>query len=411
MTKENKDQVVEASANKGASLIINKLKNETAEEQANNSIYKCLPWYPNELAWQVNLSRQDVRKNVHFEEFKQFLINQTDNGNLNRQEAVSMIPPLVLDVQSHHKILDMCAAPGSKTAQLIEFLHQDKTNPTPEGFVVANDLDNKRCYMLMHQLKRLESPNFMIINHDSSSLPNFRVDTGENASKNVMYDRILADVPCSGDGTFRKNIDVWKKWNFAHACNLHGIQSRIARRAVELLQPGGLMVYSTCSLNPVENEAVVASLLLKFKDQLELVDARDKLPGLKTVNGLLKWNLMDKTGEFYETVEQVKKEHVNLMRPSMFPPEESVAKELHLERCIRVLPNHQDTGGFFIALIRKKPNGQKEEKAEPPESDSRVMKAPPAKRLKHVFEENPFKFLDSTDQLIGDWTSIKEFLE
>ena len=91
---------------------------------------------------------------------------------------------------------------GSKTAQLIEFLHADKSNPTPEGFVIANDLDNKRCYMLMHQLKRLESPNFMIVNHDASCIPNMRGNDG----KNIMYDRILADVPCSGDGTFRKNI-------------------------------------------------------------------------------------------------------------------------------------------------------------------------------------------------------------
>jgi tRNA (cytosine34-C5)-methyltransferase len=176
----------------------------------------------------------------------------------------------------------MCASPGSKTAQLIEFLHNDTTEPVPEGFVIANDLDNKRCYMLMHQLKRLESPNFMIINQDASSLPNFRCD---DPNQTIAYDRILADVPCSGDGTFRKNIDVWTKWNFAHACNLHGIQSRIAKRAAELLQYEGLMVYSTCSLNPLENEAVVYNLLLKFKDQLELVDVRHKLTGMKTSKG------------------------------------------------------------------------------------------------------------------------------
>ena len=142
----------------------------------------------------MNLSRNDVRKNEKFKQFKQFLIDQTESGNISRQEAVSMIPPLVLDAKPHHKILDMCAAPGSKTgwciiikfikyyylyfiilkAQLIEFLHSDPNNPTPEGFVVANDIDNKRCYMLVHQLKRLESPNFMIINHDSSVLPNIR---------------------------------------------------------------------------------------------------------------------------------------------------------------------------------------------------------------------------------------------
>jgi tRNA (cytosine34-C5)-methyltransferase len=341
----------------------------------------------------------------------------------------------------------MCASPGSKTAQLIEFLHSDTSDPIPEGVVIANDLDNKRCYMLMHQLKRLESPNFMIINQDASSLPNFRVDLGENSlGKSVMYDRILADVPCSGDGTFRKNIDVWQKWNFAHACNLHGIQMRIARRAAELLQHGGLMVYSTCSLNPVENEAVVYNLLLKFKDQLELVDARDKLVGLKSVKGLLKWNLMGKNGDLFDNVEQVAStEYKYLIKDYMFPPPESVARELGLDKCIRVLPHHQNTGGFFIALIRKLPlvkqvdldanyltssqvleekspsvgddasttvvsaeDDKKQQQQQPPEADlTRVMKAPPAKRLKHVFEENPFQFMQTNEQLMKDWPRIK----
>ena len=213
VTKQDGGELVASCSLERNSLLHNKEADPVATK-----IYDCLEWYPNELAWKVLLSRTDVRKNVHFEQFKLFLLHQTENGNLNRQEAVSMIPPLLLDIKPHHKILDMCASPGSKTAQLIEFLHADKSNPTPEGFVIANDLDNKRCYMLMHQLKRLESPNFMIINHDASTLPNMR----GTDNKNITYDRILADVPCSGDGTFRKNIDVWQKWNFAHSCNLHG---------------------------------------------------------------------------------------------------------------------------------------------------------------------------------------------
>ncbi len=144
------------------------------------------------------MSRSDVRKNEKFQKFKQFLIDQTESGNISRQEAVSMIPPLVLDCKPHHRILDMCAAPGSKTAQLIELLHADGTTE-PEGFVVANDIDNKRCYMLVHQLKRLESPNFMIINHDSSVLPNIRFESSSDGQiKSIFYDRILCDVPCSG---------------------------------------------------------------------------------------------------------------------------------------------------------------------------------------------------------------------
>lgn len=73
------------------------------------------------------------------------------------------------------QVLDMCAAPGSKTAQLIEFLHgsnDDLLAAIPEGIVVANDSDNKRCYMLTHQAKRLQSPAIIITNHDAAFMPN-----------------------------------------------------------------------------------------------------------------------------------------------------------------------------------------------------------------------------------------------
>lgn len=103
---KNNEKLIEASANKHASLLT---QSSTSDEE----IYKCLSWYPNELAWQVELSRQDVKKNVHFDEFKQFLIQQTESGHINRQEAVSMIPPLLLDANPNHKILDMCASPGN----------------------------------------------------------------------------------------------------------------------------------------------------------------------------------------------------------------------------------------------------------------------------------------------------------
>ena len=69
----------------------------------------------------------------------------------------------------------MCAAPGSKTAQLIEALHSGPENVIPTGYVVANDLDNNRCYMLVHQAKRMNSPCFVVTNHDSSFLPNLIV--------------------------------------------------------------------------------------------------------------------------------------------------------------------------------------------------------------------------------------------
>lgn len=181
-----------------------------------------LPWYPNEFAWQLELTRKDIRRSEAFYKLHNFLIAETSSGSISRQEAVSMIPPIVLDVQPHHKVLDMCAAPGSKTAQLIEALHADGETAIPSGFVVANDVDNNRCYMLVHQAKRLNSPCFIVTNHDSSFLPILRMTNADGLQEEVKFDRVLCDVPCSGDGTLRKNPDIWNKWNNAQGVNLHG---------------------------------------------------------------------------------------------------------------------------------------------------------------------------------------------
>lgn len=187
---------------------------------------KCLNFYPGELAWQLDLTRKDIRRNEKVFRLHNFLQAETVSGNISRQEAVSMLPPLVLDVKPHHKCIDLCASPGSKTAQIIEAIHADESIKLPSGFVVANDIDNKRCYMLVHQAKRLNSPNIIITNADASRFPNLVDKEG----RIMKFDRILADVPCSGDGTLRKNIEIWKKWNQANAIGLHGVQFRIARR-------------------------------------------------------------------------------------------------------------------------------------------------------------------------------------
>ena len=82
-----------------------------------------LPWFPSGLAWQMTTPKQIIRKFPPFAAFQKFLVSETSVGNISRQEAVSMIPPLVLDVQPGHTVLDLCAAPGSKSAQLVEALH------------------------------------------------------------------------------------------------------------------------------------------------------------------------------------------------------------------------------------------------------------------------------------------------
>ncbi|XP_023607793.1 tRNA (cytosine(34)-C(5))-methyltransferase isoform X3 [Myotis lucifugus] len=289
-----------------------------------------LSWYPEELAWHTNLSRKILRKSPQLEKFHQFLVSETES------------------------ILDMCAAPGSKTTQLIEMLHADMNVPFPEGFVIANDVDNKRCYLLVHQAKRLSSPCIMVVNHDASSIPRLMIDV--NGKKEVLfYDRILCDVPCSGDGTMRKNIDVWKKWTTLNSLQLHGLQLRIATRGAEQLVEGGRMVYSTCSLNPIEDEAVIASLLEKSEGALELADVSSELPGLKWMPGLTQWKVMTKDGQWFAEWDEVPHSRHTQIRPTMFPPKDpEKLQAMHLERCLRILPHHQNTGGFFVAVLVKK---------------------------------------------------------
>ncbi|XP_007114447.2 RNA cytosine C(5)-methyltransferase NSUN2-like [Physeter macrocephalus] len=313
-----------------------------------------LSWYPEELAWHTNLSRKILRKSPQLEKFHQFLVSKTESGYISRQEAVSMIPPLLLNAQPHHKILDMCAAPGSKTTELIKMLHADMSVPFPEGFVIANDVDNKRCYLLVHQAKWLSSPCIMVVNHDASCIPRLQMDV--NGKKEILfYDRILCDVPCSGDDTMRKNIDVWKKWSTLNSLKLYGLQVRIATRGAEQLVEGGRMVYSTCSLNPIEDEAVIASLLEKSEGALELADMTSELPGLKWMPGLTQWKVMTKDGQWFAAWDDVLHSRHTQIWPIMFPPKDpEKSQAMHLERCLRILPHHQNTGGFFVVVLVKK---------------------------------------------------------
>jgi len=344
------------------------------------------------------------------------LISETESGNISRQETVSMIPPIVLDVKPHHKVLDMRAAPGSKTAQLIEAIHAVE-DVVPKGLVVANDSDNSRCYMLVHQAKRLQSPCVVITNHDASIMPNLKVSNGSD----LRFDRILCDVPCSGDGTMRKNADIWPKWSAGTSTNLHGIQFRILKRGMELLEVGGRLVYSTCSLNPVEDEAVVQRLILEAgKDNVTIEDPTHLVPGLKFSPGLTKWNVGSKDGDIYSTWSGVGEKHQSQIRPYMFPSEE--IEQLNINRCLRVLPHQQDTGGFFVAVLVKNSPCQWEskqkfdsngEKNEDTKGNDGKPEPPPRKKPKfhQGFKEDPYIYFDAEEPLfkeISAYYGLKE---
>lgn len=325
------------------------LENVETEETKSYKKPFALPWYPDNLGFQIDLPKQVIKKVPEYSKVQKFLMVENEVGNISRQEAVSMIPPLVLDVKPHHFVLDMCAAPGSKTAQLVESLHtfpnsNDETLQ-PTGFVMANDSDYRRAYMLVHQIKRLNSSNVVVVNHDAQMFPKMKL---EEDGKFVKFDRILCDVPCSGDATMRKNILVWKEWRFGNALGLHPLQLNILKRGLQLLKPGGRLVYSTCSLNPIENEAVVAAALKLWNGKVKIIDSSDRLNGLIRHPGVTNWKVYGKDGEVKESPDDE-----NKLPLSCFPPSKEEAELYNLDRCMRVYPQDQNTGGFFITVFEK----------------------------------------------------------
>eukprot|EP00934_Nitzschia_sp_Nitz4_P001853 Nitzschia sp. Nitz4//scaffold40_size135432//106302//108761//NITZ4_003262-RA/size135432-processed-gene-0.154-mRNA-1//1//CDS//3329551273//1853//frame0 len=395
---------------------------------------KKIPYIPH--AYQLSLDRQTIRRNTSLNPFHNWLKVQTEAGFVTRQETVSMIPPVVLDPQPDDKCLDMCAAPGSKTSQLLEVVNCPKNagDSEPSGYVVANDSDPKRAYMLVHQMRRINSPAIFITSCDAQFFPLIRSD--ENPTEG-MFDRVLCDVPCSGDGTSRKNPGIWKRWNQLNSMGLHNVQLSIALKGARLTRVGGHMVYSTCSMNPMENESVVAELLRAADGSLELVDRRAELPGLLARPGMSTWkvlsenkskreqkNFLKKNNEKmrakreewaaknkadtkdadvdtqmeenavtdnlekedeneeekevrtkyepsswepeelrkhaaaaglreFDSFDDVPKTLRRRIRRTCFPPTPEEAEKFHLDRCMRIMPQDMDTGGFFVALLRK----------------------------------------------------------
>ncbi|XP_028755187.1 tRNA (cytosine(34)-C(5))-methyltransferase isoform X1 [Neltuma alba] len=376
------------------------LQAEVAEGDEAEAI-KPLPWYPENLAWHSNFSRMQLRKNQTLERFHEFLKLENEIGNITRQEAVSMVPPLFLNVQPNHFVLDMCAAPGSKTFQLLEIIYQStKPGSLPNGMVIANDLDVQRCNLLIHQTKRMCTANLIVTNHEAQNFPGCRLVRNHESLEperhmgQLLFDCILCDVPCSGDGTLRKAPDLWRKWNIGMGNGLHSLQVLIAMRGLSLLKVGGRMVYSTCSMNPIENEAVVAEVLRRCGGSVELVDVSNERPQLLRRPGLKKWKVRDR-GVWLCSYKDVPMYRRSAVLPSMFPCGKNCqdlvdsnhkvemgddndkgvcgnsedgnqaaenpgtykfteeVSDLPLERCMRIAPHDQNTGAFFIAVLQK----------------------------------------------------------
>ena len=216
------------------------------------------------------------------------------------QEAASMLPPLALQPQEGDVVLDICAAPGSKTTQLGAMMKNT-------GLVVANDIVPTRLEALKINTQRCGLTNCII-----TKIQGYRFE-----QIGIKFDKILLDAPCSGTGTIRKSLKTIRIFNVDMLKKISGEQKQLIRIAFQNLKEGGVMTYSTCSVEPEEDEAVVDFLLKECKNaKLEEIDLK-----IKRGEPVLEW-------------EGKKFSH-------------------EIKKCLRIWPQDNDTEGFFVAKIRK----------------------------------------------------------
>lgn len=376
-------------------------------------------WYPGGLVWQLSLDKLELKRAAHLKPFHQLLIRATNAGLISRQELVSMIPPLLLDVQRDDLVLDMCAAPGSKTAQLLEFLQLRAQNSKDlallSGGVVANELDFTRAWILSHQVARLSAPNVLVVNHAGQFMP--QLESLHSPPARQTYDKILVDVPCSGDAAIRKMPDRYRTWSPMDGVHMHHLQIAILIRAINLAKVGGLVVYSTCSFNPLENESVVAEVILRANKaspgSLELLDIHSILnKGLIMRPGMKHWPLLlyndeedshEKNDFFtehtYDSAINVDKKNIKkAIRHSHFPPtEKEMLEDIKIQHTARLFPQDQNSGGFYIALFRK---NAETHSLYTPSRDPLPQQAKPQKEVKEEKEAKEPELPEEIEKLV-----------
>ncbi|MBI2655435.1 NOL1/NOP2/sun family putative RNA methylase [Candidatus Woesearchaeota archaeon] len=216
------------------------------------------------------------------------------------QEAASMIPPIVLEPKPHEAVLDMAASPGSKTTQIAQYMEN-------KGILISNDYTIDRMKPLSINLQRCGVTNAIITLMEGQW---FR-------KSGIEFDRILVDAPCSGTGTIRKSLKTLRIWNPDMVRRLSITQKQLIETGFNLLKENGTLVYSTCSLEPEENEEVVDFLLKKYDNSR-----------LEEIN-------------------------LNLKRSSAILEFEDKKYSDELNKCLRIWPQDNDTEGFFVAKLRK----------------------------------------------------------
>lgn len=212
-----------------------------------------VPWSSDAIV----VSREDVPRLLEHPWWKR--------GAFHIQALPSIAVSLVLAPQPGERILDLCAAPGGKTAHIAALMHN-------EGSIVATDRSRPRCHRMRALLKMLGA-SAHVRSADGSQL---------GYHEEMAYDRVLVDAPCSGEGRFTLESEkTYLDWTHKKTRRLASLQKALLHSAIHAVRPGGVVVYSTCTYGKAENEAVIERALKRYGEGptgIELESFSETLP-------------------------------------------------------------------------------------------------------------------------------------
>lgn len=251
-----------------------------------NIKFERVPWYKEALIIKNSNEKQIQKLDIY------------EKGYIYIQSLSSMIPPLVLNPNQGEKILDLTAAPGSKTTEIATLMNN-------KGYILANELDKIRFERLIYNIEKQGAKIIEVINERGEKI-------GDKYPE--AFDKILLDTPCSGEGRFIINsVATYRDWSPKKVKELSKLQKKLFASAYKALKPNGIIVYSTCTLNQEENEFILDWALKNF--DIKLMD--------------IELEIKDAQFGFNDNLEK------------------------SINKAIRILPS-KETEGFFVAKLKKK---------------------------------------------------------